>query len=1060
MILKKCDAKFYLFFILLCFSQIGWTQQKTFTGTVVDEVTSEPLVGVTVKLKNSPNVGTVTNIDGAFSIKLSDGDVLQLSYVGYVMKEVKVKNTSVKMKITLEESKQELEEVVVVGYGAQKKNSVVAAISQTSGKELEKVGGVTSMSQAIQGLLPGVITIMDNGKPGADAAEILIRGKSSWNSSAPLILVDGIERNFNDVDPNEVETISTLKDASATAVYGVKGANGVILITTKRGTNDKPKINFSANFGFKQPTAKPEFSDYVTTLTYWNEALRNDNQWDSLVPESTIDAWRNAYATGNYGPYNDYFPEVDWWDEVTKKVGYQQNYNINVRGGTDFVNYFVSLGYLNDGDIFNTKKNDLFDPAFRYQRYNWRTNFDFNVTKTTKIGVNLAGKYGYRNQAGYRIDGDGEDGFGQAKFFESLYRSPRNQYPIKYSDGYWACMPGGDSNKNIYADMNDLGQRIYKYYQGFFDVNLNQKLDFITKGLSVKALLSYTTYSNTQSRIQKQESGHMGEDTAIRYYRTWDYAHPNGDGTYPLLDETRIPDDDTQELPPSASYDNMLSGGYGKKLYYEFSLNYARKFGDHDVSFLALMNRQKSEGLNNTSNLKFPSYEEAWVGRATYGWKSRYLAEVNAAYTGSEKFAPGKRFGFFPSYSVGWRISEEPIIKKYFGSFLTNMKIRYSYGAVGSDKGSARFNYIQTYSSGDNIKLGSNQSTQYGPLYKEGAAADPNATWETAYKQNLGVEVSLFDRLDISLDFFKEKREGILMTRETTPLWFGIKDASANIGKTKNRGMELELGWHDKIGENVNYYIKANMALNQNRIVYKDDPNKRPEYQKAAGKPIGWQKAHHVWSNYQFLDDVFNYAIPENITQQGKILPGDFMYIDYNADGVIDSKDQMPLDRVQYPSQTYGISFGGSYKNFSLNVTFYGASGMTRNMPQLVYWDFLNAPNGIYLSTPEVGERWQPGMQGVVRPTFHSTNVAGYNRKASTYSYKDYGYLRLKNLELAYSITPKFLDFIGCRKIQFYMNGNNLFTITSLSKYIDPETSGAGVYPMVRRYNIGFRIDL
>ena len=332
MILKKCDAKFYLFFILLCFSQIGWTQQKTFTGTVVDEVTSEPLVGVTVKLKNSPNVGTVTNIDGAFSIKLSDGDVLQLSYVGYVMKEVKVKNTSVKMKITLEESKQELEEVVVVGYGAQKKNSVVAAISQTSGKELEKVGGVTSMSQAIQGLLPGVITIMDNGKPGADAAEILIRGKSSWNSSAPLILVDGIERNFNDVDPNEVETISTLKDASATAVYGVKGANGVILITTKRGTNDKPKINFSANFGFKQPTAKPEFSDYVTTLTYWNEALRNDNQWDSLVPESTIDAWRNAYATGNYGPYNDYFPEVDWWDEVTKKVGYQQNYNINVRG--------------------------------------------------------------------------------------------------------------------------------------------------------------------------------------------------------------------------------------------------------------------------------------------------------------------------------------------------------------------------------------------------------------------------------------------------------------------------------------------------------------------------------------------------------------------------------------------------------------------------------------------------------------------------------------------------------------------------------------------------------
>lgn len=1068
MILKKCDAKFYLFFILLCFSQIGWTQQKTFTGTVVDEVTSEPLVGVTVKLKNSPNVGTVTNIDGAFSIKLSDGDVLQLSYVGYVMKEVKVKNTSVKMKITLEESKQELEEVVVVGYGVQKKASTVAAISQASGKELIKVGGVTNVTQAIQGMLPGVVAVMDNGKPGADAGSIFIRGKSSWNSTEPLILVDGIERDFNDVDPNEIETVSTLKDASATAVYGVKGANGVILITTKRGKNERPRINFTANFGFKQPTVKPEFADYVTTLNAQNTSLINDNRWEKLIPETTIEAWRNAYATGNYGPYNDYFPEVDWWDTVTKNIGYSQNYNINVTGGTDFVRYFVSLGYLNDGDIYDTKKNDLFDPAFRYKRYNWRTNFDFNVTKTTTIGVKLAGKYGYRNQPGYRVDGNGEDGFGQAKFFESMYRFSRNKYPIKYSDGYYGVANGGPGNQNVYQLLNDTGQRMYKYYQGFFDVNLDQKLDFITKGLAFNAKLSYTTYSNTNSKIQKIEGPNMGTNAAVRYYREYDYANPivNEDGTidYPLIKEERFPDLETQDnLPPDAAYDNMMDGGYGKKLYYELAFNYARKFGDHDVTLLALMNRQKIEGLNgnNTSSLKFPAYEEAWVGRATYAWSGRYLAEVNAAYTGSEKFAPGKRFGFFPSYSIGWRVSEEPFIKNTIGHILTNLKVRYSYGIVGSDRGAARFNYIQTYNTGGNISLGYKQKNNYGPLYKEGAVADPEATWEKAEKQNLGFEMSLFDKLSVTLDLFKEKRKDILMQRNTVPIWFGVGIPSQNIGQTKNRGMELELDWHDKIGENFNYRIKGFMSLSQNRIVFRDDPRNKPKYQKNAGKPIGWQSCYHVWGNYQSLDDVFNYATPETSAIQHLATAGDFMYIDYNADGVIDSKDQMPIDKVQYPTKTFGITLGGSYKNFDLNIVFYGATGMNANIPQLGFWDLLNANEGIYLATKEVNNTWKPGMTGVNRPILHfESQISGYNRRANTYTRRDYGYLRLKSLEFSYALPVEWIKAIGCQRVQLYVSGNNLFTITKLPKQMDPESSSAGVYPMVRRYNVGFRVNL
>lgn len=1066
--LKKCNAKFYLFIILLCFSQIGWAQQKTFTGTVVDDVTSEPLVGVTVKLKNSPNIGTVTNIDGIFSIKISEGDILQLSYVGYVAKEIKVRNISAKVRITMEESRQELEEVVVVGYGVQTKASTVAAISQASGKELLKVGGVTNVSQAIQGMLPGVVSIMDNGKPGADAGSIFIRGKSSWNSTDPLILVDGIERDFNDVDPNEIETVSTLKDASATAVYGVKGANGVILITTKRGKNEKPRINFTANFGFKQPTVKPEFADYVTTLNAQNRASMNDNRWDKLIPETTIDAWRNAYATGNYGPYNDYFPEVDWWDVTTKNVGYQQNYNINVTGGTDFVQYFVSLGYLNDGDIYDTKKNDLFDPSFNYKRYNWRTNFDFNVTKTTQIGVKLAGKYGYRNQPGYRVDGNSEDGFGQAKFFESMYRFSRNKYPILYSDGHYGVANGGPGNLNVYQQLTDTGQRMYKYYQGFFDVDLRQKLDFVTKGLSFQAKLSYTTYSNTSSKIQKIEGNNMGNQYQVRYYREYDYANPivNADGSvdYPMIKEERFPDEQTQDyLPPTATYDNMMDGGYGKKLYYELAFNYARKFGNHDVTLLALINRQKIEGLgaNSTSSLKYPAYEEAWVGRATYAWSGRYLAEMNAAYTGSEKFAPGKRFGFFPSYSVGWRISEEPFIKKHMGHVLTNFKVRYSYGIVGSDRGAARFNYVQTYNTGGNISLGYNQKQNYGPLYKEGAVADPNATWETAEKQNLGFEMSLYDKLSLTLDFFKEKRKDILMQRNTVPIWFGVGIPSQNIGQTKNRGVELEMNWNDKIGENFNYRVKGYFAFSQNRIVYRDDPYKKPEYQKSAGKSIGNQNAFHVWGNYQSLDDIFNYATPENTTIQHLATPGDFMYIDYNADGVIDSKDNIPLDKLTYPTKTLGLTLGGTYKNFDVNIVLYSAMGMTANVPGLGFWDLINASEGIYLATTEVDNTWKPGMTGIARPTLHFENaITSYNRKGSTYTYHDYGYLRLKSLEVSYAVPSNWAKMIGCRKVQLYVSGNNLFTITSLPKQMDPETSGAGVYPMVRRYNVGFRVNL
>ena len=470
----KCLFVFALFFA----APVLYAQEMILSGEVKDDATGEPVIGANVSVKGS-TTGTSTDIDGNFSLRVAPGTDLVFSCIGYEDEIFRVKAGQAFVIVAMTADAVMLEETVVVGYGQQKKASSVGSISTAKGEDLEKATRVNSVSEALQGQLAGVVSISTNSKPGSDAASIFIRGKATWGSAAPLVLVDGIERDFNDVDINEIESISVLKDASATAVFGVKGANGVILLTTKRGDSGRTTVNFSANFGFKQPTTDYEWADYPTAMKMFNEAAANDGLWDKVIPESTVSAWEEAYRTGNYGPYNDYFPEVDWWDQSVKNFGFSQNYNLNVRGGSDRVTYFASLGYLNDGDIFNIQKQDEFDPRFWYQRYNFRSNMDFQITKTTKLSVNIAGKMSYRNQPGYR-DPDGGDSY----IFKPLLETPSNMFPLMYSDGYYGSDNLGGSN--IYVQMNLQGQRQYTSYQGFYDVVLNQDLSMITKGLSVK----------------------------------------------------------------------------------------------------------------------------------------------------------------------------------------------------------------------------------------------------------------------------------------------------------------------------------------------------------------------------------------------------------------------------------------------------------------------------------------------------------------------------------------------------------------------------------------------
>lgn len=1040
-----------LFLSLLLSPPLLWGQNHSIKGQIVDAKSNEPLIGVNITVEGTSN-GTISDVDGHFTLTATPDAVLKISYIGYREILLKVADLKKDAIISLEEDSKQLEEVVVVGYGVQKKVTSVGSITQTGGNELMKGGSVNSVSEALQGKLNGVVAINSSGMPGDNEVKMYIRGKSTWDNTDPLVLVDGIERNMNDVDMNEIESISVLKDASATAVYGVRGGNGVILITTKRGTDTAPVINFSANYTFKSPTTSMKLADHVTAMQAYNMAMANDASWDKLIPQSTIDAWSRAYAEGNYGAYNDVFPYVNWWDELITG-GFTQNYNINIRGGTDYMKYFASAGYQGDGDIYDLKKNDDFDPRHTYKRYNWRSNFDFNFTKSTKLSINIAGSMGYRNKS---IDNDSP--------FNRILTESTSDHPIMYSDGNW----GDDEEKNPVANMNLGGAKLRKTFQGWYDASLEQKLDFITKGLKVAAKVSYSSSSTTNTDVYRGGgSADQALKSIVRYHRVYDYANPvvNTDGTitYPMIEDKRLPTSESVPLPPGVTMWDGLDA-YTRRFYYEFSVAYNRSFNDHNVSALALANRKIYDERyteNNTQYMRFPNYNEDWVGRVTYNWKERYLTEMNISYTGSEKFARGERFGLFPSFSLGWRLSEEPFIKKSIGKVLTNAKFRYSWGKVGSDAGAKRWNYIQQFTSDGNITLGTDASGQiWGPLYHEGDVANLNSTWEKSTKQNLGIEIGLWNKLDITLDLFDEKRKDILMEPQTTSFITGAKFNALNIGSTKNHGLELELHYNDKIGSDFRYHVGFTLASSENRVVFRDDPVNGPDHLKEAGKPIGHQNRYLAVGNYETIDDVFNNAQTGSINSvaPGQVVPGDFIYIDFDSNGILNGQDKVAVDELNYPLHTYGLNLGFDWKGLSFSAMFYAPTGVYKLVNSVYSASFKS---GKINAQPDVMNAWTPetaNTSGVRAPALHLTNDGAFNGTESTYRYQNFSYLRLKTMELGYNLPKKWLKTVGLKSLQVYVTGNNLLTWWGGDDRIDPEGEQAK-YPILRSFTSGVRVS-
>jgi len=1043
--LKRHFVLFAAFFVVGIFflSQLSASaQQKTITGTVIGD-DKAPIPGASVVVKGT-TIGTVTNLDGKFNLPVpASAQTLVFSFVGLTPKEVPVGTGSV-FNITLSESTVGIDEVVVVGYGTQKKESVVGAITQVNNSSLMRSGS-SNVTNAITGKLSGVLTIQQTGEPGASSSEIVIRGLSSWNGSAPLVLVDGVERDFNTLDPNEINTISVLKDASATAVFGAKGANGVIIVTTKRGKVGKPQLDFSASYGIQKATRIPDHISSFTTMSMYNVGLMNGSKFQDLLPQSVLDQYANPSSQLNSLRY----PNVNWFDEVTREYAPTINANFNVSGGTNFVKYFCSLGYFNEGDFFNAKKDGFYDLSYKYNRFNYRTNVDFQLTKSTTLSFNLGGETGIKNSP-------------NSNPWRNLYSTGPARYPAYFPSWVLNEVPDPDypedSGTRLAANFGEYTGNPYtslnsgQFNQNldtklFTDVILDQKLDFITKGLSFGGKVALSTYY--VNRIL------TGSQTFPEYQLN--YADIGKAGVNPWNRITSAGNEYYKQSPLDINVGGLQSGYY-RDLHYEFGLNYSNTFGNHSVTGLALMTRDQKN-----KETQFAYFNEGLVGRATYDFSHKYLFEANVGYTGSERFAPGNRFGFFPSGAVGWVISEE----KFFQNavpWMNKLKLRYSDGLTGSDNADSRWLY--------NSGFYSDNAGNPGPYLHEELGANSTAQWEEARKRDLGLELGFFkNTLTVNVDVFDEHRDKMLLTPRSVTMLVGNSFKDLNLGKLKKQGFELEVEYNKTTPTDLNYFVKVIFGYNENRIIFKDDPPYAPDYTKDADKPLGSQLGGVELTGtgyYTSVDDIHNNPSPIDLY---KLNVGDYKFLDYKVDGKITSLDKYPIAGSTFPPITYSISSGFSFKKFDFNFMFQGNKGKYVDYNQTYEVEFIKGDWRVHSSQLDY---WAPNNPAANHSTLHYSGSSsadilfwgggeadrGYQIAVENRFWRNADYLRLKEVYLGYNMASALLNrFAGVTNVTVYATGNNLWTLTNLIEG-DPERKdfNQGFYPLMSSIKFGVKV--
>ena len=1017
-------------FLMLLAGQTLWAQQRQVTGIVKDQ-TGEPIIGASVLEKGSTN-GVITDLDGNFKLTVSNAvkAVLQISYVGYKTQEISV-NGKTLLEVVLKEDTELLDEVVVVGYGAQKKESVVGAISQVSSKEL-LASPAANVSQAIAGKIPGVITTQTSGAPGQDDTKINIRGRATFaGDGSPLILVDGVERTFSQIAPDDIETISVLKDASATAVYGVRGANGVMLITTKRGRDQKPEVNLTANWQIQSPTRSDTYLDSYQSVVLLEEALKNDGL-PSQFSANDIEMYRKSAAGELSGLDAMLYPNVDWYDEVLKKSAPAQRYNVSVRGGTKRMRYYASAELYDQKGLIKELSQDMYGNSSSpsYRRYAFRANMDLFLTKDLTFSVNFGTRFEER-----RGSNTGESSTFSQTFYE-MNHTPGWLFPVSYE------VQNGESTKTLYGGSSQYQSNIVAalakggYYRATNTINetnfvLDYKMDWLTKGLSAKGMVSFD-YDSYYKKMFKADFATYELNDRDNYESMDAYNQFNSDG----------------EL----AYSKENSTTY--KLYMEAQVNYARQFGKHDVTAMVLYNQN-----DYRYNSELAKRYQGLVGRVTYGYDDRYLAEFNAGYNGSENFLQGKRFGFFPAVSLGWRISNEEFMAGT-AQWLNNLKIRASYGEVGNDiytvNGTAqRFLYEEKWSQVSNAYyFGSSGKTG---IY-ESQYPNLGVTWERAHKYNVGLEFGLWNGLlNGNIDVFYEKRNDILTSYLTRPQWVGVALAAGNLGETKNSGYEIELKHNNRINEDLSYNVGLTYSHARNEIISMDEPELKTAYRKREGNPIS-QYFGLIAEGFVTQADLDNPDFP--VSTFGTVKVGDLKYKDANGDGFIDDRDESRIGYSDIPENTYALSLGVNYKGWGFSVMFQGVDHVSRYYDAEAMYAFVS---GGKVKEHHL-ERWNPAqseaynLQHANYPLLHYDNYGDHNQRTNSFFLKNGSFVRLKNIELSYTLPENWSKVAGMSNCRLYVNANNLITWDHLNNLTDPESNGSNRYPIMKTVNFGVNI--
>ena len=1024
-------------------------------GNLVDG-TGEPLIGATVKVKGNASVGAVTDLDGNFSISVpSENSILVFTYVGMKTKEVKI-GTKREFKLTLEDDNA-IGEVVVVGYGQQKKASVVGAITQTTGKVLERAGGVSDIGSALTGNLPGVITSSSSGMPGDEDPKIVIRGVSSWNSSDPLVLVDGIERPMSSVDIHSVQSISVLKDASATAVYGVKGANGVILITTKRGTEGKAKISASASSALKLVSKLPETYGSADALYYVNQAIKHElglspSSWGDIRSTDFINNY-NAPA-GSIDPetgllMSERYPDVDWQKELFKDYAMSYNANVNIAGGTKAVKYYSAIDYQHEGDLFREWKNNRgYTSGYGFNRINVRSNLDFQLTKTTTLKANLSGSHGIRKSP-YGLE---KGSWAETQLWQAAYSAPHDTFLPQYSDGVWGYFPKDEQGSpNSVTQLALHGEQATTTTRINTDFTLEQDLSFITKGLKASALVSWDNVFVEASRgindlDHAAQYKYIDPITGVVTYK----EKPGGKNNFDFVETIAWKTD-------AGALNNNLTQ---RNLFYQAQLYWGRKFGQHDVTAMGVFNRSE-----RATGSQFTNYREDWAFRTTYNYADRYMLEYNGAYNGSEKFSKDNRFAFFNSGAIGWNVANEKWFKpvaetKVFGRNLVDiLKLRYSYGEIGEDNVWERWLYQTTWAYGGKTHLDStnpNNESIY-TWYKEAKVGNPDIHWEKAIKQNFGIDYAFLGGLVAgSLEFFNEKRSDIMIagSSRSVPFYFGASAPYMNKGRTKTTGYELEVRLKYDFANGIHAYANMNMTHAKNVVTEHDDPVMLPSYQKNVGYSIGQAKSYLDNGTAQSWDDVI--AMTPHNTNDNQKLPGQYIITDFNGDGVIDTNDSAPYGFTGTPQNTYNATIGIDYKGFSIYAQFYGVTNVSR------YVAFNSLPKSYLHTVFKEGAYWSPSTPDGI-PSLRMNSTPSYY-EGTRFLY-DGSFCRLKNLEVAYTWNGGWIKSLGLSMLKVYVNGNNLFLWTDMpddreSNFAGTGLASQGAYPTMKRINFGFKLEL